>query len=581
MRALSSVASHQKITYKDLCALVIGVEGVYDVRVILGTFMADSQRQQKISRFVMATSTDPKKLEKLLPPLSEEQKRLMDESFSRAKCLDLAQFMNGPGYYVDQKFREFVREYNNRVFEGKGSEQPSSFQIMRDFVEPDNQSLVLKILPEFFHSLDVNFILERLTDPQKKNAPDDLFQLCNGHIYQINIAGGYEALNMPGVDSLSLFGVSFIRHGDELTIFALGAKKGKTEGLPAVQIEDADLDPDRPFLKRESGTLDFNHEQFYNLPNHYPIVFLSRFDLRRETTLIRYVLVERKDSFDVFSDDREMFTGLLSNPFNQDVDSVSKHFDRSHAVLSEYASVFSLMGEVPHVVLGLDDEDDLSIVRCPTEIHLNSNKTRVRKLKKILSSDEARKFASVKTIIWGNRPPASYDLAPAQFRIEQKGYWKQLNPDQVGQGKNGEMVEGKTWVTVNETWLESLGFEPPENSPTLVVTTGADGVELGEVYVMRSALHPRDTFKIGFTTKTADERAAQLQSTSGQPDQINVVQSWEVTSPRRVEGMVHERLAAYRINPKREFFQLKYAKIRTVIEDVIEILGATPDLPPS
>ncbi|MBW3244534.1 GIY-YIG nuclease family protein [Epibacterium sp. DP7N7-1] len=538
--------------------------------------MTDFQRQKKIANFVQATSADPNKLKKLLPPLSEERKRLIHKSYTRAKYLDLAQSMNGSGHYVDQKFREFVREYNNRVFEGYGSEQPSSFQVMKDFVEPDDQSLVLKILPETFHSLDVNFILERLTDPHKKNASEDLFQLRNAHIYQVNIAGGHDALNITGVGNLSLFGVSFIRHGDELSIFALGAKKGKIGGLPAMPVEDAHFDPTRPFLKRESETLDFNHEQFYNLQNHYPIVFLSRFDLRRKTTLVRYVLIERKDSFDSFSDDREMFTGLLSQPFNQDIDSTSKHFDRSHAVLLEHASVFAMMGDVPHVVLGLDDEDDLTIVRSPTEIHLNGKKTEIRKLKRILTREEARNFAPVKTIIWENRPPASYNLAPTQFKIEQKGYWKSLNPDQVGEGKNGERVEGKTWVTVNETWSESFGFEPPENSSNLVVTTGADGAEVGEIYVMRSASHPRDTFKIGFTTKTADERATQLQSTSGQPDQINVVQSWEVTSPRRVEGMVHERLAGYRINPKREFFQLKYSRVREVIEDVIEMLDATP-----
>ena len=540
--------------------------------------MTDFDRQQKISNFVRATSADPEKLKKTLPPLSKEQKHLVDQYQARALNLDLAQSMNGSGYYVDKKFREFVREYNGRVFKGKGSEQPSSFQILKDFVEPDSKSLMLRILPETFHSLDVNFVLEKLTDPKRESAPNDLYQLKNGHIYQINIAGTYEALNITGVGNLSFFGIAFIRHGDELSIFALGAKEGKTVGLEKIPVDDKSLDPNRPFLKPESGMLDVNHEQFYNFINHYPIIFTSRFDLRRKTTLLRYILVERKDSFDIFSDDREMFSGLLRNPFNQDIASVSDRFDLSHAMLSEHAAVFSLMGDIPHVVLGIDDEDDLWIARTPTEIYLNNQKSDVRKIKKTLSNDEARNFVPVKTIIWENRPSASYNLEPAQFKVEQRGYWKQLNPDQAGRGKNGERVDGKTWVTVNETWSESFGFAPPENSPTLVVTTGVDGNDVGEIYVMRSALHPRDTYKVGFTTKTADERATQLQSTSGQPDQIQVVQSWKVTAPRRVEGMVHERLAAYRINLRREFFQVKYRKIREVIEEVIETLGATPSI---
>ena len=36
--------------------------------------------------------------------------------------------------------------------------------------------------------------------------------------------------------------------------------------------------------------------------------------------------------------------------------------------------------------------------------------------------------------------------------------------------------------------------------------------------------------------------------------------------PRRVEALVHARLSARRVNPRREFFTVKYEHIRAVIE---------------
>ena len=91
---------------------------------------------------------------------------------------------------------------------------------------------------------------------------------------------------------------------------------------------------------------------------------------------------------------------------------------------------------------------------------------------------------------------------------------------------------------------------------------------------MRNASHGRDIYKIGYTTKPVEERAAQLSNTTGQPDVFIIVETWKVRVPRTIEHEVHEILKDHRVNRRREFFQLKYEKISAVIRRVIEKAGA-------
>jgi len=530
-------------------------------------------REQKFRRFQFATMTDPNLP---LPKMSKDEKHFYDSMAERAKYLNGAQLMNGPGYYLDKKLRQFVLEYNNRVFMGHGSQQPMSFKIMQDFVEPDDIALVLKILSEKHYSFDVNFILEELTDPAKNRDPAKLYELEEKRIYHVAITGGFEELQFSGVDSLALFGWAFVRHGDEVSIFLLGAKGEPDQKLDPINASEFSLYPGKHFLKDAMGeSIDRNHEEFFDLEHLYPVVFLSKIDLSRKTTILRYILTERRDAFDVVCDDRQMYTELRTGPETHSIEKVSKLFDRAHEQLSQNSKIFALMNELPFVALGVEENDDLKIIRAPTDIHLNSHKTQIRKMKKVLSSIETPNFIQIGTIARATQPPYSTIIKSNYFKVEQRGYWKSLEMGQYGTGKNGDRVNGKTWVTVQESWEESFGFSPPENPTAVEVTRGANLDEVGEVYVMRSPQHPKDVYKVGFTTKTAETRAAQLEATSGQPDQFGVMHSWTVKEPRRIEGIVHDRLAQYRTNPRREFFKVKYTNIHSTIEQVISELDAS------
>jgi hypothetical protein len=532
--------------------------------------MADLDRNKKFAVFGMATS---QRIDSSRTHLSAEQMHAAQRNSEFASVIDLAQSMTGPGFPLDRKLREFVREFNNRVMMARGDEQPQSFDVLQAFVEPHERALLLKILPEVFHSLDLNFILDKLTDPNRPSDSKELMSLREGIIYHANIPGSYQSLQFVGDDRLAFYGAAFVRHGEELSIIGVAAKDGRETGLEPFDFADGELDPDRQFLRLDRATIDRNHAEFYESENLYPLIFLTRVDLARKTTMVRFILEEMKDIFAIYSDSREIYT-YMSKGRKMALDDVSSTFDKSYQQLTRYSQVFAILRDIPFSVLDLDGDDDLTVSRYPTELNLSKNSTNVRKIRKTLSLHEAPNYVDVKSVIKVAADTKTYDWHAETFKIEQSGYWKMLGPGKSGVGKNGNTVFGRTWVTVKESWIESLGFEPPEASNSLQLKVTTDSTDVGFVYVMRSANHPKDQYKIGFTVKDVYDRANQLYSTSGQPDQFNVVQQWNVRSPRRVEARVHEKLAAYRVNPRREFFTVRYEHIREAIEEAIEDLAA-------
>ncbi len=81
--------------------------------------------------------------------------REIEAQSERALAIAEAFDLNGPGLYVDKYLRNFLREYNGRVLKGEGANQPTSFNVMRAFVEPDENNLILRLLQSVstrFHS---------------------------------------------------------------------------------------------------------------------------------------------------------------------------------------------------------------------------------------------------------------------------------------------------------------------------------------------------------------------------------------------------------------------------------------------
>ena len=75
--------------------------------------------------------------------------------------------------------------------------------------------------------------------------------------------------------------------------------------------------------------------------------------------------------------------------------------------------------------------------------------------------------------------------------------------------------------------------------------------------------------KIGYTTRTAEDRARELyEGALGVPKPFVVVHINDCEEPRELEAAVHERLARDRINKNREFFKCSADDAYQLVKDL-------------
>ena len=142
-----------------------------------------------------------------------------------------------------------------------------------------------------------------------------------------------------------------------------------------------------------------------------------------------------------------------------------------------------------------------------------------------------------------------------------------MSPDEVGLDKKGNTIHGKTWVNQSLAWFEATEDELiiQEIQPEM------EGPDVGYIYILRNPTMGNNIFKIGLTRNEVNYRASQLSKTSV-PDKFYKAQEWLVKDCVLAEKQIHELLKDYRIDPRREFFELKYDKaIHVIVETIRKI----------
>lgn len=488
-------------------------------------------------------------------------RRATKKANQRASALAACYRLNGPDIFIDRYLRDFLREYNGRLFQGEGDKQPNSFNILNAFVEPDEIALVLRLLPENHYSVNLDTVLEALTDPAfEKDLPSLTTVTDELAIYEYHISGGYTEITL-GSFPLTFHGAAFVREGAELSVIGLFGRKVDKLAVGKIERGNIKTYPGKSFLE-EMGDVDISDIELIEGSHLVPLVVMSRIDVEKNNTQVRYIFHEKKDNFDVITDDPNVLNDM--KVIGMDDDAIAASLGR----LVEYLPIIEFVEQIPkfhNKIVELDDE--LTIARYPTQLRTEANTSTVKKIKKALSAAEIANYVDVASLSIEVGTGKEYAVGPQNLKIESGGYWKILPTTSCGKDKHGNEIFGKTWVETQESWYE-ITKTKSEIERAISVKVGTDA-NIGTVYVLRNAQHPRNTYKIGFTTKTAGERAGQLGSTSGQPDGFVVVQDWTVRDPRAIEFEVHKRLSKFRVNKRREFFQVDYREIRSCIEEVL------------
>ena len=370
---------------------------------------------------------------------------------------------------------------------------------------------------------------------------------------------------------VGISGISLVRYGTEITVMLIGGESedliAKTEEVqrlaqhidPVPGHEDITPDPD---LSRKAVPLKSKVPLWRMLA-------LTRFDLEEMTQLVRYICHDAGNAFAIKTDDPSPFLSFDGTFLNKRFEDVAKS---SAAEIKGYNGLFDLCSTCIYLPLYLETfADDIVVDRYKTEYSDQVSKVSFQKEKKNMPQKVKLTFRDVYRL---QDSGLNYNLAatiysPPNFHIETSGYWRNLEPGKIGCDKYGDPINGRTWVSKKLSWMES-------DEPYSLVAmrerqvSEPDGSAPGYIYIMRSPLHTKNVFKVGTTQRNTDIRAAELSRSTGVPGRLYVMHEWAVGDCFSVERQIHENLAQFRVDPRREFFEAPLKLILSEVEKVIK-----------
>lgn len=494
----------------------------------------------------------------------------MDIAFqSEIKALELriphlvrAEMMGGSGLQLSKLLRTYFLEYAERFVKHGPHSFPTSFNVVESFMSFIPADMLFHLREEAEHLLSINDYFrwyESNEIPREPRILEDI--LTEGKIYSYEMVSDASSFRICG-DSQQVFAaVGFVRHDYELSCLLLAG-------------EDPPLRPDKD-VPRLHGSATLGKEKIVAHPDYtsrdrylegYPtfakVIVLSRFDLHAAKHDVRYINLDNGPSFEVLTDDASMFDDIPPNRRESYRATALSGLERYNDLFAALASMIYLpafFAAFPKSIHELEVATELDAVRDEKDIRqtikeLGNSRCILRRVIRCFpiagELDAARQIS----------------IEPPQMEFKCDGYWKAINPQEVGEDKTGIKIFGRTWVSRHESWSaqspQSFILRQPDSEP--------GGTNPGVIYIQRSPALEPNLYKIGSTKRDAKNRATELSSATGVPLPFGVLASWSVRDCDLVEHEVHQKLAAFRINPRREFFRAELSIIVRTIEDIVK-----------
>lgn len=499
------------------------------------------------------------------PFLKEYTKKIIDEAMANCQVQEI----NGAGLPADVLLREYNTEYNNRVINHSLHQLPGSFNVVEafnKFVKPSATFLMNKEVDCIFSFDDfLDFVTSEQYSYDIKNINE---YIEDGTIYSFNsIDNPSNTLFSTTTDEqFGVLSISLIKFNNEVSLVMQGGQKcnlkEKTKSL---------LSSARPsqYLNGISPNDELKIEAVPLLPDSdlWRTIVLVRFDIETSTIDARYLYQDAGRYFTGASDDIDCF---LDHEGKFQSKEIEEAFKTQNTKINEYSSLFELCKtSLLLPAFRYEYDDTISVERHPTTFGQKRNNPSYKKINKLANVDLKVAFRNVENINPINRtPPSRREFVAPELKVETSGYWKKLNFQSRGEDKNNQPIQGRTWVHKTLEWKES-SYNPVSIK---VVSKASNNQNEGYIYVMRSAAHDKDVFKVGLTRRSPEERADELSRSTSSPDKFLVVQEWDVDDCVLAEKLIHDKLNEFRINPNREYFKAPYKKIFAIIDEIIEQL---------
>jgi len=512
------------------------------------------------------------RLERFIQLHREEpgHQKLLRETFLAATALLQIQSKNGAGLPADMQLREYNTEYNGRILRGSLHDLPSSFNVAEAFNKFIPRTATFKIRTENDHLFSFPDFIDWVTSNSADSSLEDISDLLSeGIIHSYNSFSRPSDLLFKAQDSneYGVAALSLIRHGHEISMMMLAGQKCDL-GEQTIKLNHRDVGepaPHRAHIKPDPERA-MRAEPLSEDSCLWKTVVLVRFDNSTKTIDARYVFRDCGNRYIGHTDDVTAYLGEDGLFFSKNFE---EHFKATSERMKDYETLFELCKTcllLPKYFNSRDD--DIQIERHATSFKQFKaelkNKRLVEKVDPAqwITHREVRKLIESDTIF-----PSVTTFAAPDYRVETSGYWKRLPLDVEGADKHGRPIQGRTWVSQVNSWVELPS--KPMSATASNAAIGATGRNPGFIYVMRSAAHAKNVFKVGLTRRSSDERSRELSSNTSAPDHFLLAEDWATPDCVQAERLIHLELDQYRMNPRREFFVAPYRTIREVVERVI------------
>ena len=499
------------------------------------------------------------------PFLKEYTKKIFNEAVANFAVQEL----NGAGLPADTLLREYNTEYNKRVFNHSLHQLPSSFNVVEAFNTflPPSATFIINNEIDCIFSFDdfLNFVTS-------DDCPSDISNINNcvedGMIYSFNSVDdpSNSLFSTTDDEEFGILSVSLVKHKNEVSVVMLAGQKcdlnEKTKSLDFDMFKGQCLNGINP-----DESLELEAVPMLPNSNMWRTIVLVRFDMESSTIDSRYIYQDAGRGFVGFSDDMDCYLDHEGKFYSKEVEDA---FKKQKVKIEKYTPLFELCKTALFLPAFRNEyEDTISIERHPTEFYQRRNKLSFKKNNKLAKVELKIAFRNVENIQPVNRnSPSRREFLAPELRMETSGYWKKLPYHSKGEDKNNSPIQGRTWVNKTLEWKET----PNEPISVKVVSKSSDTDNEGFIYVMRSAAHEKNVFKVGLTRRTPEERSKELSRNTSSPDHFHVMQEWDVDDCILAERLIHEKLSDFRLNPRREYFKAPYKEIFRVIDEVIDSL---------
>lgn len=491
---------------------------------------------------------------------------------------------NGAGFPIDQLQRYYLQEFNHRAAVAGLYSMPTSFAFMDAFMEFRRPVNVFVPKPEINTLCSFSDFLDWVTSTgQEPNYQTLRGSIDSGCVYLFSNTSNPQLLQFQckNGSEVSILGAALVRDRDEIVV-VLQISESEPGDDMSVDWETAhkNLKKILPFAAAQKENLrissDFTHGRVrpIGLSSGFESVAVMRFDIEKQAIINRGLYQDWGDQFRAFVDVAEVFGG--TEPANLSEDQ-RKLYEASVKNCDEYQEVFELCR---HFALlpsfSVSYTDHTTSFTQPTQL---KSATSGMKEKKLVGKalDETRVYKRTVHRIDTPKDIFSGELVikVPDYGYEDTGYWKILAPWEQGVDKKGLPEQGRTWI--KKSLPERTAQAAHDLRPSKRVSSSpADRTipTFGFIYVMRSAQHEKDVFKIGLTKRDVDIRAKELTTNTSSVDQFSVMQQWEVNDCHKAEAEIHRQLDTFRVNKKREFFKCNYQHIFQVIHSVVESINS-------